>query len=161
MRRVPLTVLAALALACCSGEHHTATASPSSRSTTRPATARPGQVSVNQREAERNGLHYTLTLETPTVTPFAIVRETVRVDNRSSHRVTLGRCVLGSIAVRAPGAVRPAPSYACGAGISLAPGASYAYGARTMAPFEPGEYVVFSQPVAADAPPPSLLAPIG
>ena len=160
MRPVALAVVAALAFGACSADHRSATATSSPALSPRPAATRPEPVNVNRHEADRNGLHYTLTLDTPTVTPFAIVRETIRVDNHTRHRVALGRCVLGSIAVRARHAARPPFSFACGAGITVEPGASYTYGARTMAPSAPGTYVVFPQPVAADAPPRPLLAPI-
>ena len=159
MRRALVAVfMAATVGACSSGARKTVApvdATPSSTTTTSPTAP-----AMPTREADRNGLHYTLTLSTPTVVQLGIVRVQLQVDNHTAHAAPLGQCVLGSIVVTAIRSARPPLGYSCGPGITVGPNRSYTYIARTVAPLEPGNYVLWPQPLVRDAPPPSLLAPL-
>lgn len=156
MRRAAVAMVLALTLSSCSsGTPRAATpvvTAPTTTTTTKPAgPTRPTRV------ADRNGLHYTLTLSTPTPPQLGIVRVDLRVENRTPRAVSLGQCVLGSIVVTARTTPRPIPPYSCGPNVTVGPSSSRTYTARTVAPLETGDYIVWPQALPRDAPPVSLL----
>jgi hypothetical protein len=118
---------------------------------------------VTQREADAGGLHFTLTLTTPTVEALDPVRVTLRVDNHSDAAVDYGACEVGSLGVYMPhrplsGPLRGDDATCPAIGVVVDAGHSYTWDASTVAPADPGEYWVIAKP--NDTFPASLREPL-
>jgi hypothetical protein len=96
---------------------------------------------ANIREADQNGLHYTLTLETPVVAVDAQVTVALKVENRTNHPTVVDSCDF-RIQVVPVSEHRIIGVLCSGPGVRLEPNSSYDDSASAMAPSTAGEFLV-------------------
>lgn len=163
MRRMAWVISLVMISGACSSSHPLATTPRSTTSTATngpPAKLPANPPAVTRRQADAEGLHYTITLTTPRVVPGGLVRVVVRLTSRTTHIV--GACTIGHIAVFEPGRRRPSiKTFVCSdIGIFLHPGRSMTYAVHTTAPAQPGNYLVAATEVFDHTVPTSALLPL-
>jgi hypothetical protein len=98
---------------------------------------------ANIREADQNGLHYTLTLETPVVAVDAQVTVALIVENRTNHPTVVDSCDFRIQVVPVSEHWIAGVGVLCsGPGVRLEPNSSYDDRASAMAPSTAGEFLV-------------------
>jgi hypothetical protein len=116
------------------------------------------QTSANVRDVDENGVHYTLTLETPVVTAGQQVRVSLRGENHTTHSVSRSQCDF-QVVVAQPDP--PPPLFVentCARGDTpVAAGATFQQTVGDAAPAAPGDYSVRTEPTAVNELPDGLI----
>jgi hypothetical protein len=117
-----------------------------------------GSTAADAREADANGLHYTLTLETPVVVAGAEVHVALHVVNRASRAAVGSMCTFHIVVVPASEHALFALTGGCQGGLHyIQPGASSDSSAGAEAPAAPGRYAVVVEPDSSNVLPASLV----
>jgi hypothetical protein len=105
------------------------------------------QTSANVREADANGLHYTMTLTTPTVPVNATVTVALEVENRTETVQVVSTCGV-RIYVVPPSdhSILGIGALCNGPGVEIEPSSSHEESVSTTAPATPGRYMVIVDP---------------
>jgi hypothetical protein len=105
------------------------------------------QTSTNVREADANGLHYTMTLQTPVVTVGTKVVVALKIENRTDGTYAVNSCGLAIDVLPASDHAVVSFGPVCnGPGVQIKPGSSLEESGAATAPTTPGRYMVIVDP---------------